>query len=195
VDRSPSALPAGAANSDTTTSSGRPWRDRRDGEKQTENLQKTAAQVTPFQRIPRGCRCDRSARGADDRAAVRFQAEGNNTQVFVRGVGANLDFPNVEPTWRSTSRVWYLSRDGDERAFSIRTTGDSAGSQGRLLAERRWNHRDDAGKPNQFHGQTHCWRSETFGRPRSRYPEISAFPRRPRCAWRLNLCPTTTVSK
>ena len=67
-------------------------------EKQSTNLQKTAAEVTA---IPADILVDAGI--TDLRQAqmvvpsVRFQAEGNNTQVFIRGVGANLDFPNVEP--------------------------------------------------------------------------------------------------
>ena len=61
-------------------------------EKQAENLQKTAAEVTVISAdtlITAGVTDLREAQMIVP--AVRFQAEGNNTQVFVRGVGANLD--------------------------------------------------------------------------------------------------------
>src|ERR1700684_3154915 len=67
-------------------------------EKQTENLQKTEADVTAIsahQLIAAGVTDLRETQMVVQ--SVRFQAEGNTAQVFVRGVGATLDFANVEP--------------------------------------------------------------------------------------------------
>lgn len=49
--------------------------------------------------------------------AVRFQAEGNNTQVFIRGVGSNLDFPNVETSVAFIVNGSYVPREGTSSAF------------------------------------------------------------------------------
>ena len=66
-------------------------------EKQTENLQRTPALVTAIPAVELV-----NAGVADLRqkqvimSSVRFQVEGNNMRVFVRGVGANPNFPNFE---------------------------------------------------------------------------------------------------
>ena len=68
-------------------------------QKRSENLQKTPAAVTAFTGDTL------VASGIKDLAAVqemvpgaRFHQEGNTTQVFMRGIGSNLDFDNVEPS-------------------------------------------------------------------------------------------------
>jgi len=43
--------------------------------------------------------------------SVRFQAEGNNTQVIVRGVGSVLDFQNVEPNVAFNFAGIYVPRE------------------------------------------------------------------------------------
>lgn len=48
---------------------------------------------------------------------VRFQAEGNNTQVFIRGVGSNLDFANVEASVGFILNGLYIPREGTVGAF------------------------------------------------------------------------------
>src|SRR3954469_2255722 len=61
-------------------------------EKQSQSLQKTAAAVTAVSAealVDAGVTDLREAQKLVP--SVRFQAEGNNTQVFIRGVGANLD--------------------------------------------------------------------------------------------------------
>src|ERR1700732_554626 len=103
-------------------------------EKQTQNLQKTAAEVTA---LPADILIDAGI--TDLRQAqmivpsVRFQAEGNNTQVFVRGVGANLDFPNVEPNVAFNFAGTYLPREATSAAFfDVAQLEILPGSQGTL---------------------------------------------------------------
>ncbi len=103
-------------------------------EKQTENLQKTAAEVTAISAdtlINAGVTDLREAQMIVP--AVRFQAEGNNTQVFVRGVGANLDFPNVEPNVAFNFAGVYLPREATSAAFfDVAQLEILPGSQGTL---------------------------------------------------------------
>lgn len=103
-------------------------------EKQTENLQKTAADVTAISAdalIAAGVTDLREAQMIVP--AVRFQAEGNNTQVFVRGVGANLDFPNVEPNVAFNFAGVYLPREATSAAFfDVAQLEILPGSQGTL---------------------------------------------------------------
>ncbi len=103
-------------------------------EKQTENLQKTAAQVTAVSAVELV-----NAGVTDLRQAqmimpsVRFQAEGNNTQVFVRGVGANLDFPNLEPNVAFNFAGIYLPREATSASFfDVAQLELLPGSQGTL---------------------------------------------------------------
>lgn len=103
-------------------------------EKQSTNLQKTAAEVTA---IPAGELIEAGI--TDLRQAqmivpsVRFQAEGNNTQVFVRGVGANLDFPNVEPNVAFNFAGIYMPREATSAAFfDVAQFEVLPGSQGTL---------------------------------------------------------------
>jgi iron complex outermembrane recepter protein len=103
-------------------------------EKQTQNLQKTAAEVTA---IPADVLIDAGI--TDLRQAqmivpsVRFQAEGNNTQVFIRGVGANLDFANVEPNVAFNFAGIYLPREATSAAFfDVQQLEVLPGSQGTL---------------------------------------------------------------
>ena len=87
-------------------------------QKRVQNLQETPAAVValPSETLVSG--------GVTDlRAAqmfvpsVRFQAEGNNTQVFIRGVGANLDFPNVESSVAFIFNGAYVPREGTSASF------------------------------------------------------------------------------
>jgi iron complex outermembrane recepter protein len=65
--------------------------------------------------------------------SVRFQAEGNNTQVFIRGVGANLDFANVEPNVAFNFAGIYLPREATSAAFfDVQQLEVLPGSQGTL---------------------------------------------------------------
>lgn len=103
-------------------------------EKQTQNLQKTAAAVTVITAdvlLDAGVTDLRAAQKLVP--AVRFQAEGNNTQVFVRGVGANLDFPNVEPNVAFNLAGIYLPRESTSAAFfDVAQLEILPGSQGTL---------------------------------------------------------------
>jgi iron complex outermembrane recepter protein len=127
-------LPAGAATSDTTSSGETLAEIVVTAEKQTENLQKTAAQVTAVSAdtlVDAGVTDLREAQMIVP--AVRFQAEGNNTQVFVRGVGANLDFPNVEPNVAFNFAGTYLPREATSAAFfDVAQLEILPGSQGTL---------------------------------------------------------------
>ena len=87
-------------------------------EKQTQNLQKTAAAVTVISSemlIDAGVTDLREAQKLVP--SVRFQAEGNNTQVFIRGVGANLDQANVEPNVAFNLAGIYLPREATSAGF------------------------------------------------------------------------------
>ncbi len=87
-------------------------------QKRTENLQKTAAAVTAIsgdQLVTKGIDDLRDAQMLVP--AARFQPEGNNTQVFVRGVGSNLDFGNVEPTVGFNFSGVYMPREATSSAF------------------------------------------------------------------------------
>jgi iron complex outermembrane receptor protein len=103
-------------------------------EKQTESLQKTAAQVTAISAdslVDAGVTDLREAQMIVPSA--RFQAEGNNTQVFLRGVGANLDFPNVEPNVAFNFAGIYLPREATSSAFfDVAQLEILPGSQGTL---------------------------------------------------------------
>src|ERR1700678_2783324 len=103
-------------------------------EKQSENLQKAAAEVTAIPAdilIEAGITDLRQAQMVVP--SVRFQAEGNNTQVFIRGVGANLDFPNVEPNVAFNFAGVYLPREATSAAFfDVQQLEVLPGSQGTL---------------------------------------------------------------
>ena len=103
-------------------------------EKRAENLQKTAADVTvlpSFALVEAGVTDLRQAQMLVP--SVRFQAEGNNTQVFIRGVGANLDFPNVEPNVAFNFAGIYLPREATSAAFfDVAQLEILPGSQGTL---------------------------------------------------------------
>ncbi|MBL8649060.1 MAG: TonB-dependent receptor [Sphingopyxis sp.] len=68
-------------------------------QKRDENLQKTPAAVTAVSGdllVASGIK-DLSA-AQEIVPGARFHQEGNTTQVFLRGIGSNLDFANVEPS-------------------------------------------------------------------------------------------------
>jgi iron complex outermembrane receptor protein len=103
-------------------------------EKRTTNLQKTAAGITA---IPADTLLDAGV--SDLREAqklvpsVGFRAEGNNTQVFVRGVGANLDQANVEPNVAVNFAGVYLPREATSAAFfDVQQLEILPGTQGTL---------------------------------------------------------------
>src|ERR1700730_19152078 len=107
-------------------------------EKQTQNLQKTAAAVTA---IPADVLIEAGVVNLPDAEklvpSVRFQAEGDNIQVFIRGVGANLDFPNVEPNVAFNFAGIYLPREADRAVFfDVQQMGVLAGAQGTAYVRR-----------------------------------------------------------
>ncbi|HUA25037.1 MAG TPA: TonB-dependent receptor [Steroidobacteraceae bacterium] len=87
-------------------------------EKTTESLQKADAAITA---VPSDIMIDSGI--TDLRQAqmivpsVRFQAEGNTTQVFIRGVGANLDYANIEPNVAFNLAGIYMPREATSAAF------------------------------------------------------------------------------
>lgn len=103
-------------------------------EKETQNLQRTAADITALSAntmINAGVTSLRQAQMIVP--AVRFQAEGNNTQVFMRGVGANLDDPNIEPNIAFIFAGSYMPREATSAAFfDIAQLQVLPGSQGTL---------------------------------------------------------------
>lgn len=87
-------------------------------QKSTEDLQRTAAAVTVLDSaslVSRGVTDLRNAQMLVP--SVRYQQEGNNTQVFIRGVGANLDFANVEQSVGFVINGAYIPREGTSAAF------------------------------------------------------------------------------
>jgi len=87
-------------------------------QKQVENLQKTTAAVTAISAD------DLVAQGVTDLTEaqklvpnVRFQNEGQNIQVIVRGIGSTLDFQNVEPNVAFNFAGSYVPREATSAAF------------------------------------------------------------------------------
>jgi len=192
------SLPAGAVTSETTSSGEALAEIVVTAEKQTENLQKTAAQVTAISAdslVEAGVTDLREAQMIVP--AVRFQAEGNNTQVFVRGVGANLDFPNVEPNVAFNFAGTYLPREATSAAFfDVAQLEILPGSQGTLYG------RSAIGgtivmtpaKPEfNFDGQT-LLEVGNYSAVHITATQNLAFPTGPRCASRSTM-PITMVSK
>jgi iron complex outermembrane recepter protein len=65
--------------------------------------------------------------------AARFHQEGNTTQVFLRGVGSNLDFANVETTVAFQFNGTYIPREGTSVAlFDLESLEVLPGPQGTL---------------------------------------------------------------
>ncbi|NWK97460.1 hypothetical protein DM806_17660 [Sphingobium lactosutens] len=87
-------------------------------QKRGENLQKTAAAVTAVTSevlVERGISNLRDAQMVIP--AARFQKEGNNTQVFIRGVGSNLDNPQIEQLIAFNFNGVYMPREATSTAF------------------------------------------------------------------------------
>jgi iron complex outermembrane receptor protein len=103
-------------------------------EKQASNLQKTPAAVTA---VPSDVLIYGGVTTLIDAErlvpSVRFQTEGNNTEVFIRGVGGDLDFPNVEPNVAFNIAGIYQPREADSAAFfDVRQLEILPGPQGTL---------------------------------------------------------------
>ena len=87
-------------------------------EKQAQSLQKTAAAVTAIAAedlVDAGVVDLREAQKLVP--STRFQAEGNNTQVLIRGVGSVLDQANVEPNVAFNLAGIYVPREQTSAAF------------------------------------------------------------------------------
>lgn len=103
-------------------------------QKRSESLQKTAAAITAL--APETLRQS----GINDLAqvqtivpAARFHQEGNTTQVFLRGVGSNLDFANVETTVAFNFNGTFVPREGASIAlFDLDRLEVLPGPQGTL---------------------------------------------------------------
>lgn len=68
-------------------------------QKRSENLQKTPAAVTALSGDALVSSGIKDLAAAQEMVpGARFHQEGNTTQVFLRGIGSNLDFDNVEPS-------------------------------------------------------------------------------------------------
>lgn len=87
-------------------------------EKRSENVQRTPAAVTV---VSGEALVDRGVASLADAQmlvpAARFNIEGNNTQIFVRGIGQNLDFPNLDPTVAFNFNGIYMPREATSSAF------------------------------------------------------------------------------
>lgn len=82
-------------------------------EKRDTNLQKTPVAVTAFtgeSLVQTGVTDLRAVQNITPGA--RFQQQGATTQVFLRGVGSNLDFGNVEPVVAFSMNGIYTPREG-----------------------------------------------------------------------------------
>jgi iron complex outermembrane recepter protein len=86
--------------------------------KQTQNLQKVEAAVTAISAdalIDQGVGDLREAQKLVP--SVRFQAEQDNTQVVIRGIGSTLDEANVEPLVAFNVAGIYVPREATSAAF------------------------------------------------------------------------------
>jgi len=103
-------------------------------EKQEESLQKTAAAVTAIQGdalVAAGVSDLRDAQKLVP--SVRFQAEGANTEVYIRGVGSTLDLPNIEPPTTVNFDGIYIPREATSvPLFDVAQIEVLPGTQGTL---------------------------------------------------------------
>ncbi len=82
-------------------------------QKRVESLQKASAAITAIsgdQLVTQGLRDLRAVQDAVP--SVRFQIEAANTQVYIRGVGSVIDFPNVDPPSTFLFNGVYVPREG-----------------------------------------------------------------------------------
>ena len=87
-------------------------------QKRVENIQKTAAAVTAVsgESLVMSGITDLPAASALVPSA-RFQVEGQSTQVFLRGVGSNLDYVNIDQTVAFNFNNVYIPREGTSASF------------------------------------------------------------------------------
>ncbi|WP_156680766.1 TonB-dependent receptor [Sphingomonas profundi] len=82
-------------------------------QKRSESLQKTPAAVTAVSGIALTQRGIANLAAAQELVpAARFHQEGNTVQVFLRGVGSNLDFANVQPSVAFNFNGIFIPREG-----------------------------------------------------------------------------------
>ena len=87
-------------------------------QKRSESLSKTAAAVTAVSAdtlVTRGVVAISDAQMVVP--AARFANEGNNTQVFLRGVGSALDYQNTDPAIAFNFNGVYMPREATTSAF------------------------------------------------------------------------------
>ncbi|MCB2086334.1 MAG: TonB-dependent receptor [Sphingomonadaceae bacterium] len=103
-------------------------------QKRSENLQKTPAAVTAVsgeQLVSSGVY--NLAAAQELVPGARFHQEGNTTQVFLRGIGSNLDFANVEPSVSFNFNGVNIPREGTSvPLFDIASFEVLPGPQGTL---------------------------------------------------------------
>jgi len=103
-------------------------------QKRSENLQKTPAAITAVTGLAL------AQAGITDLTKVqalvpgaRFQQEGNSTQVFLRGVGSNLDYGNIEPSVSFQINGVFIPREGTSvPLFDLERLEALPGPQGTL---------------------------------------------------------------
>ena len=103
-------------------------------QKRSENIQRTPAAVTALSGA------NLVQQGVTDLRAVeqvvpsaRFQQEGNSTQVFLRGIGANLDLANIEQSVAFNVNGVFIPREGTSVAlFDLDRIEVLPGPQGTL---------------------------------------------------------------
>ncbi|HEX7781584.1 MAG TPA: TonB-dependent receptor [Sphingobium sp.] len=82
-------------------------------QKRSENLQKTPAAVTAVDGIALTQKGITNLSAAQELVpGARFHQEGNTTQVFLRGIGSNLDFANVQPSVAFNFNGTFVPREG-----------------------------------------------------------------------------------
>lgn len=114
----PALQPAWAADTGDDTSSSALAEVTVTATRQTENLQKVEAAVTAVSADALFSHGVGNLREAQKLVpSVRFQAEQDNTQVVIRGIGSTLDEANVEPLVAFNLAGIYVPREATSAAF------------------------------------------------------------------------------
>jgi iron complex outermembrane receptor protein len=103
-------------------------------QKRSESLQRTAAAITALDGQSLVSSGTNDLRAVQNLVpAARFQPQGAATQVFLRGVGSNLDFGNVEPTVAFNINNIFVPREGTSQPlFDVEQIEVLPGPQGTL---------------------------------------------------------------